>query len=494
MRAATWSFESWSLDFVAQTLLGRGKHIDTGTDDSEERVDEIRRMWREDPAALAEYNLEDCRLVLGIFERAHLLDFVVERQRLTGLPMDRAGGAVSAFDNLYLPRLHRNGHVAPDTGIGVEIAPTPGGHVMDSEPGLFDNVIVLDFKSLYPSIIRTFRIDPMGLAFPGDDPVAGFDGATFARERHILPGLIETLWSARDRAKRQGNGPLSQAIKIQMNSFYGVLGTPACRFFSPRLASSITRRGHEILARTREFIEERGYRVLYGDTDSLFVLLGEGKSARECETVGSDLAEDLTEWWRRRIREEHRVESALELEFETHYVRFFMPTLRGSDRGTKKRYAGTVREGKEGSRRLVFKGLEAVRTDWTPLARRFQRELYRRVFEGEPYEAWARSLVDELFAGKLDDELLYRKRLRRGPDAYTKALPPHVQAARKLGRSVRVVSYYITTRGPEPASLLESPIDYDHYLERQLAPAADGLLHFLGTDLLTLAGRQMTLF
>ncbi len=74
---------------------------------------------------------------------------------------------------------------------------SPGGYVMDSQPGLYDNVLVLDFKSLYPSIIRTWRIDPFGLSEPGEDPVPGFDGASFARDGAILPELIESLLSCR---------------------------------------------------------------------------------------------------------------------------------------------------------------------------------------------------------------------------------------------------------------------------------------------------------
>jgi DNA polymerase-2 len=95
---------------------------------------------------------------------------------------------------------------------------------MDSKPGLYRHVLVLDFKSLYPSIIRTFCIDPMGLVeglkHP-DNAIPGFRGALFSRTRHFLPDLIATLWAARDRAKAASKRPL-QAIKIIMNSFYGV--------------------------------------------------------------------------------------------------------------------------------------------------------------------------------------------------------------------------------------------------------------------------------
>ena len=81
---------------------------------------------------------------------------------MTGLPADRSGGSVAAFTHLYMPRMHRLGYVAPNLG-DVAGAASPGGFVMDSRPGLYDSVLVLDYKSLYPSIIRTFLIDPVGL-------------------------------------------------------------------------------------------------------------------------------------------------------------------------------------------------------------------------------------------------------------------------------------------------------------------------------------------
>ena len=111
-------------------------------------------------------------------------------------------------------------------------------------------MLVLDYKSLYPSIIRTFRVDPYARIAARDvaeeERIPGYDGASFHKHEHILPQLIESLWAARDQAKRDRNAALSQAIKIIMNSFYGVLGTPGCRLHDSRLTSSITKRGHDI--------------------------------------------------------------------------------------------------------------------------------------------------------------------------------------------------------------------------------------------------------
>lgn len=489
LRSATIHFESYALNDVAVEILGRQKKIEKSAD----AVVEIRRMAHEDPAALCQYNLEDCRLVRDIFQKAKLVEFAVERQGLTGLALDRQGGSVAAFDQLYLPRLHRAGYVAPSVGDRTTTDRSPGGYVMDSKPGLYENVLVLDFKSLYPSIIRTFCIDPLGLALAGEDSIEGFDGARFSRDGHILPSIIEKLWRARDAAKKGKNSSLSQAIKIMMNSFYGVLGTPGCRFFDPRLVSSITKRGHEILGETRDILESDGHQVIYGDTDSVFVLLGPGLSASACAETGAALALRLTQHFDDALLQNMRLDSHLELEFEAHYHKFLMPKMRGSEVGTKKRYAG-LRCDASGRMYLVFKGLEAVRTDWTPLARHFQRELFSRIFNDLPYLPYVQTLAREVKLGLHDTDLVYRKRLRRGIDEYENNVPPHVQAARLLENPGRFVHYVITSRGPQPIGRVSAPLDYNHYLQRQIAPAADSLLQFLGTSFDQIAGSQMNLF
>ena len=489
LRAGFWSFESFELEVVANELLGRGKAIHS----PHRRLDEIRRMYREDPLALAVYNLEDCRLVLDIFAKANLLAFARQRAAATGLAMDRYGGSVAAVDHLYLPRLHRAGYVAPDADDVEPGAGSPGGYVIDSRPGLYDNVLLLDFKSLYPSIIRTFRIDPLALVLAEDDAVPGFDGASFSREHAILPELVAELWSVRDQAKADGHAALSQAVKILMNSLYGVLGATGCRFLDSRLTSSITRRGHEIIRKSQDVIEDLGHDVIYGDTDSLFLLPKDRGNEDAIRTLGTTLANSLNDWWRNHLAAEFRLESYLEVEFETHFLRFLMPTIRGADTGSKKRYAGLVRTS-DGGVDLVFKGLESVRTDWTPLARRFQRELYRRIFLNEPFDGYIRGTLDDLRAGRLDDELVYRKRLRRDLKAYTRNVPPHVQAAKKLDRPERWIRYVITRHGPEPVIDSIPKPDYQHYERRQIAPVADGILGFVDTSFEAIAGDQLELF
>lgn len=495
LRAGFWSFESFALDNVAREMLGVGKIIkQSGAD----KVKEINRRFRENKEELAEYNIQDCFLVQDIFEHADLFNFAIQRAEMTGLDIDRMGGSVATFDNVYLPRLHRKGYVAPnvdsDRGSGLG---SPGGYVLDSEPGLYKNVLVLDFKSLYPSIIRTFLIDPLGMhlaELESDQAmVEGFLDAQFSRQHAILPDLVNELWQRRDGAKQANDAALSQAIKIIMNSFYGVLGTPACRFYDPRLASSITLRGHQIITESLTLIEQQGFRVIYGDTDSLFVLLPASHTEAMAQKAGEQLAHSLNAHWRDYLQREMQLTSHLEIEFETHYIRFLMPTIRGDSKGSKKRYAGMIRN-REDTLEIQFKGLEAARTDWTPLAREFQRELYWLIFNDKEYSSLVEKTAQYLIAGELDDKLVYRKRLRRNVDDYVKNVPPHVQAARKLNSPGRYIEYVITMNGPEPVEQITSAIDYQHYLDRQLAPAADGILHFLGDSFSELTSAQMNMF
>ncbi|MBY6094716.1 DNA polymerase II [Ferrimonas balearica] len=498
LKAAFYHFESYALDAVAQSLLGEGK----ACDDVRGRLNEIEHNFRHNKPALAHYNLKDCELVWRIFEQTQLLAFALARSQMTGLELDRTGGSVAAFTHRYLPQLHRAGFVAPNLD-SHDIPPSPGGYVMDSIPGKYRNVLVLDFKSLYPSIIRSFLIDPMGMVAGLAEPdpaltVEGYRGARFHRRQHRLPAIIAELAQQREEAKLAQNAPLSQAIKILMNSFYGVLGAAGCRFHDPRLASSITLRGHDIMKTTRRWIEAEGYQVIYGDTDSTFVHIGDEPDSAAAQRIGRELVTLVNQRWQQQLAEQG-LESALELEFETHYHHFFMPTIRGSSEGSKKRYVGGV-EGPEGLV-LTFKGMETVRSDWTPLARAFQQELYQQWFSGKPVTGLVRRWIRETRAGERDDELVYSKRLRRDLEGY-QANAPHVQAARLANqlqndvvyRKGSRIRYLIGQSGPYPVGLGETNINYEHYVEKQLQPVAEPVLSVLGRAFSELDGDQLGLF
>ena len=505
LKAASWMFQSYSLENVSQEMLGEGKDIG----DVYDKMAEIERRFHEDKPALAHYNLKDCELVTRIFDKANLMAFMIERATVTGLQADHLGGSIAAFGHHYLPRMHREGYVAPSVG-DVSGGASPGGFVMDSKPGLYDSVVVLDYKSLYPSIIRTFLVDPVGL-IEGEiatDPaqqVEGVNGTVFSRTRHCLPEITTQIWKQRDAAKRAKNEPLSQALKLLMNSFCGVLGATECRFFNPRLVSSVTLRGHQMMKQTRALVEAQGYDVIYGDTDSIFIWLKKEHKNDAALAIGQQLADGINVWWRTMLMEKHGLECHLEIEFDTHYQKFFMPTIRGTDLGSKKRYAGLTINGK-GEEEVIYRGLEVARSDWTPLAQQFQQGLFLRVFKNQPYQDYVREYADRMLAGECDDLLVYRKRLRQPLDEYKVNVPPQVRAARLADdynlahqRPLRYqnggwISYVMTTGGPEPLEALRSNIDYEHYLTKQLQPIADAILQPMHDSFGNLTTMQSSLF
>jgi DNA polymerase-2 len=155
----------------------------------------------------------------------------------------------------------------------------------------------------------------------------------------------------------------------------------------------------------------------------------------------------------------------------------------------------------DGKEELQITGLESVRSDWTPLARRAQQELLWRVFHNEASEGWIRSLVNDLYGGRCDDELIYSRRLRKAPEAYIKQIPPHVKAALLLSYEQRreggnVINYVMTRRGPMPVQLPHDDLDYEHYAVKQLKPVVEELLSLTGirVDAILKGEEQLELF
>ncbi|HVO74553.1 MAG TPA: DNA polymerase II, partial [Ignavibacteriaceae bacterium] len=473
LRAAFFSFEDYKLETVAQEILGTGKLIAP----SHGKVFEIERLFKEDKIGLAEYNIKDSELVTAIFKKIGIIDLCVKRAQLSGLFLDQLGFMSAAFDHFYLPRLHKRGFAAPNVKDLETTQHSAGGHVLEPQPGIYQEVILLDFKSLYPTIIRTFKIDPLSRLLSYENPVHTPDGYSFSSANHILPDFIGELMEKRADANRKKDRPLSQAIKILMNSFYGVMGSYNCRFYHPDLPSAITSTGKWLLLECKDYLEKNGYLIIYGDTDSLFIKLKEGE-AENPEAAGKRLASELNTYLKEKLASSFSVESFLEIEFEKYYSKFIITMARKGETGAKKRYAGMrIVENKE---IFEFVGMEFVRSDWTKLAKEFQMELYERIFTNKEIHDWIRDIVNRIRKGELNDKLVYRKRLRKDMADYTKNLPPQVRAARMLSTGEAVVRYIITKSGPVPVELNPRNIDYQHYIDKQLKPITDSVLGLLG--------------
>ena len=479
VRGAFMQFPDYSLNAVAEAVLGEGKAV---IENVNERAEEILENYHNNLPGFAEYARTDARLAYQIVEKLKLIPLAVARSKLTGMAMDRVAASIASFDFVYMSALREKKICAPTVGSGdmQKREAHAGGHVLEPAVGIHQNAWVLDFKSLYPSIIRTFNIDP--LAFTGDEKsshdIELLNGASFNRAEAILPKVLEGLFKQRANAKAREDAVASQAIKILMNSFYGVLVTPACRFYNSKLGNAITTMGRHFLLWAKEWFERQGHTVLYGDTDSVFVLSGIS-DAKEAHHRGEQIVHQLNHSLTAYIHDTWQVENRLELEFEKLYMKLFLLPLRHGSGGARKRYAGS-RFDRDGE--VEFVGMEVVRRDWTEIAKEVQRELYRRFFAGEDVTKYLRKTVKGVRDGKFDDKLIYRKGMSKPAESYVKNLPPHVQAAKKSTSKSRVIQYVITMGGPEPTDNIQNELDREHYIEKQVKAVADPVLKTLGLE------------
>ncbi len=513
-------FDDQRLETVAQEILGRGKLVEQS---GEEKMQELERLRKESPLEFCLYCMEDSRLVLDILSTTGL-DFLTQaRAGLTGISLDLAWTSIPAFEQVYALELLNRSILPPQREEGLQVTGAAGGTVLDPTPGYFHNVMVFDFRSLYPSIMRTFTIDPLayhrtpqlepheligtppaglqGRAWESprqpnisshpdqtepkidmvyeNSPNSRFltapNGARFAKEGGILPALLARYFDDRQAALDRGDETGAYVYKILMNSFYGVLGSAGCVYGRSELAGAITGFGRMCLHFARDFFQTRGMIVLYGDTDSVFVYARGKDMSAECSGLADQLNKELT----RQIHENYGVQSKIQIRFDTAYSRFLLPKLRSGGpqdgeltiRGRAKGYAGLNRKNGE----VEIKGMEAARSDYTALAQEFQTRLFGLLFgDGEYWEIeqYIRSVLTDLFAGKLDDKLVYRKVLRRPAREYTANVSPQVRAARMLGWTYQRgrVSYLMTLAGAEPVGRTTAAVDYTHYVEHQLKP------------------------
>src|SRR3989344_3467105 len=435
----TTKLDDYKLETAAQHFLQEGKNI-TFVD----KGNEIEELYKHHQQKLVDYNLKDSELVLRILEKSTLLALYTKRSVLTGLMLDEVKGSIASLDSLYLKKLRDRRYVAPSVAHSVKEESITGGYVMDSLPGLYKNILVFDFKSLYPSLMKTFNIDPLSFGKKG---IKAPNGATFSKEIGVMP-------------------------------------SPLCRYYSLDLANAITSFAQFFIKKTAEMIREEGYEVIYSDTDSCFVVAGK----RNPEELGKELEEKMNIILKDYIRSEYYLDSCLQLEFEKVYSEFIMPRLRGVEKGAKKRYAGLVKG------KLEVVGMEAVRGDWTPLAKKFQEELLMRVFTGKKVEEFISHFVKDLRKGKYDSLLVYKKSLRKPLKDYIKIQPPHVKAARKLKNfKGTVVRYVYSKEGVEPYEGFNESYDYEHYIQKQIKPIADSVLVFLSLKFDELLSGQKSL-
>jgi DNA polymerase I len=391
---------------------------------------------------------------------------------------------------LLIAEAFRVGELVPVRPVGEEFAERAeetyiGAYVMEPKKGLHENIVVFDFRSLYPSIIVTHNIDPSALdckcCKPSEATVVPELGYRFCKKRRgFIPTTLERIINERLKVKEEMKrhkrdsreyrslNAKQWAFKIIANSFYGMLGYPRARWYFKQCAESVTSFGRNYIYKTIEMAKNAGFEVIYGDTDSLFCKLN-GKSKKDATDFLKKINESLP--------------GIIELELEGFYKRGVFVT--------KKRYAMISEDD-----RMVVKGLEFVRRDWAALAKKTQEAVLEAILRDGSREKAAkivREVTKNIFEGKVDlDDLIIYTQLTMPIEQY-RAIGPHVAAAKKLrAKGVQIepsmIIAYIEAKGAGSISDRAVPVedfkgmkyDAEYYVENQVLPAVMRIMEVLG--------------
>lgn len=485
------NFEDFKLNTVAKEVLQDEKIDieDQGDADLgiQNKIHAIENMLNKDPIKLIQYNFKDSELTQKIVDKLNLMDLMIKRSILTNTPLTKVQSPIATLDIMYLEKLHQRKYIAPSNFNFQESQAIEGAFVLDPNPGFYDDVFVLDFKSLYPSIMMTFNIDPFTIR--ENAQIEAPNGVSFDEKNSIMSDLLEELLKQRDLAKKEKDLVKANALKITMNSFYGAMASPKSRFHNRDVGEAITSFGREVIGKTIEFVENLGYKGIYGDTDSIFVhTKKEFTNQEDKRKFGEELEKQINEFAKKYVAKKTNRKSKLIIEFEKLFSKFFI--------ASKKRYVGYD----EITQETKFTGMEAIRGDWTELAQEFQKQLVEIIFKDESEEEIKKFIIEEikkLERGEYNSKLVYKKKITKPLVEYTKTTPPHVKAARELSEfSGKLVKYVILESGPCHISLLENKLqkgdnyDYKHYIEKQLKGVSDDLLDKLNIDFEEVVGSK----
>ncbi|KAL4797109.1 DNA polymerase family B-domain-containing protein [Aspergillus venezuelensis] len=529
--------QSWNLTEMCDLYLGSGN----GRQDLD--IEAALKTWATSKDGLVNFVNHcdtDTYFIAALVLRLQMLSLTKVLTNIAGNSWARTLSGTRAERNEYilLHEFHRNKYICPDKyssklqkaeekaleGEDDDAADKKkkdkykGGLVFEPERGLYDRfVLVMDFNSLYPSIIQEYNI-----CFTTVDRKASAENEQDEKvpevpasdtEQGILPRLIATLVGRRREVKKLMKDKRATpeqlatwdtkqlAFKLTANSMYGCLGYTQSRFYARPLAMLTTFKGREILRSTKELVESQQLRVIYGDTDSVMI-------NTNMDTISDALK--VGEELKKAINERYRL---LEIDIDNIFRRLLLHA--------KKKYAAinmTQVDGKYVDK-LEVKGLDMKRREYCALSKEASQRLLNEVLSGEDQELVLNRVHDYLreLAGKMREftvpvqkYVIYTK-LSKRPEEYPnkESMPPAQVALRELarGKTVRpndVISYIVTSGDSETSSLpaakrsytLQDVIkpdsglkpDIEFYLLKQIFPPIERLCAPIpGTDAVRLA-------
>jgi len=397
--------DSYRLDAVGEQELGVGKERYPG---------DIGDLWEDDPERLLEYNLRDVELCVEIDRKQSIVAFWDEARKLVGCKLEDATTPGDAVDMYVLHKAFGN-FVLPSKG-QQEAEEFEGGAVFDPITGVRENVSVLDLKSLYPMSMVTINASPETKVDPetfDGDTYRTPTGVHFRKEPDgIIREMVDELLTEREDKKelRDEHDPDSEnyerydrqqaAVKVIMNSLYGVFGWDRFRLYDRAMSAGVTSTNREVIDFTEQAAEDFGYSVAYGDTDSVMLELGQELSREEAIEESFDIEDHINAAYDEFAREQLNAdEHRFQIEFEKLYRRFFQA-------GKKKRYAGHIvwKEGKDVDD-VDITGFEYQRSDIAPITKRVQKEVIDLVVrEGDvdAVEDYVHGVIEDFRAGEVD--------------------------------------------------------------------------------------------
>ncbi|MEM7826423.1 MAG: DNA-directed DNA polymerase [Candidatus Aenigmatarchaeota archaeon] len=496
--SATLKSEVLTLNEVAQELLGTGK--------KEMGYKEMVEIWnkKEGIERLIEYSLHDSILTFKLSEL--ILPQIFALSKLTGLlPFDVCRNTYSQLvEAFYMRRAFPDNVLIPNRPKTEEIEKRKlmpaykGAIVIEPKKGIHSNILVFDFRSLYPTIICSHNISPETINCGHEEckeknKVPETNWYFCTKVKGFIPKHLEHLIKERQeiksKMKKLAKGSKEYklldnrqfALKTIANASYGYFGFVGAKWYKRECGASTAAFGRYYIKTVVEEAKKFGFEIIYGDTDSLMVIYPEKDDKGELEEIGKEFAEKVNE----------KLPGIIELEFRGVYRGGIFVAREKGEIGAKKRYALLDYDGN-----IEIRGYEAVRRDWCELSKKIQRDVLVTILkERNPEKAveLVREVIGRIREGKVSlEELTIYEQITRPLSSYEQ-ISPHVKAAQKAMARGRIIGEgmvigFVITKGAGSIAERAEPVedvkpnqyDPDYYIHHQIIPASMRVLKALG--------------
>ena len=512
-----YSLSSYSLENVSKTLLNRPK-LDV-------KASEMRRIWLEGSEQelhdFVSYAARDADLLQDIISELKLIDRYIAISKECGLLLHESinGGQSRRIESMLLRGFFEEGRLFPlkdKRGSKKEIDVVEGGKVFDPEPGLYKEGLVMDYKSLYPSVIRAYNICWTSIVNEENVNVKTILAPNNVRYvdhsvyEGIMPRILTKLYnkrvelktamkSAKTEEERKFLDDKQYAVKILLNSFYGYTGAVLSRLYDPRLANSVTSAGRQAITLTKETAESLvNCKVVGGDTDSIFIHLLDGKTPEDGQKAAKIIHDAMME----------KLPPPMEIDFECAVKSMLLLK--------KKHYAMWIMEpSKDGWKdKMKYRGIELRRRDWVPLVGETMEKVLELILkENKVQEAWqytndivtrVSSLQDIRDDPELAEKLILSRKI--GNINSYKNIQPHVTVYKKMesrketlpGLGDRIQYYALPGASsakyggisqcvdtPEFVRNTDGRIDNNWYVTHQIIPPLERIFECIGISIQT---------